>query len=345
MRKQLLISIITIISTVGVYYLHKPLLSKKTIVILYAATLSYHTLAHDNFVAVVQKNPKLNIEIRSLSTPDVKDKNSCTATVETALNLGPACIVVVGKVLSQIVSNLAKKRMSSVPIVFIGADTPIELGLVDSLDRPGGTITGTFTKDSSADICGKLLHLALPQIKSVLIPYHSSNDIGKTAEHQALAIKNSLTAHHVNVKVFPIDIMTEAIKRIESVLNEYDLIMTLESDSLSEPYRPGLVKLTNQYRIAFFSGSQAAIHEGALFSYEVNPRFAAEAAFSLVQKIIYEHHHPSTIPVLQLSSSREFIINTTRAAELNITLDLDRILHTINTDPVFTVVRNRVKIC
>jgi len=326
------------------FYNQKPQHSPKTIVILYASTLSYHSMAYDSFIAAANDSNN-KIVIRSLSTPDVKDKTSCTATAETALNLNPACIVVIGKVMSQILSNLAKKRMSSTPIIFIGADTPVELELVQSLDHPGGNVTGVFTTESEPDLCGKLLYAAWPNVKSVLIPYHCSNDIGKSAERLALAIETYLINKNINVRVFPIDIMSEAMHRIEGVINDYDLIMTLESDSLSEPYRPGLVKLTNRYNIALFSGSQAAISEGALFSYEVSPRFAATAAFEIVKKIIYHHQHPGTIPVVRLSSSREFIINTKRATELGIALDINQILHTINTDPILAVAKGKVKLC
>jgi len=343
--KKTSIAIISVTLLLLAFYLKKPVTIEKTIVIVYAAELAYHALAQDNFLRAANKTiQQKKTTIRSLSTPDVKDKMSCAATCETALDLQPSCIVVIGKVLSQIIGNLAKKRRSLTPIVFIGADTPIALGLVETLDEPGGMITGVFTLESDLDLCGKLLVTAAPTIKSVLIPYHSSNDISKSAERLATAISTYLESKNVKVRVFPIDTMAHAMNRIESVIHEHDLIMTLESDSLSEPYRSALIRLTNRHKIALFSGSQAAIQEGALFSYEVNPHFAAEAAFELVKKIIYSNQNPSRLSVVRLNSSREFIINTKRAQELGIPINVEQIVTDINTNPELAAVRNRVRV-
>src|SRR5262249_58402762 len=64
----------------------------------------------------------------------------------------------------------AKNATTSVPIVFVGVVDPVGLGLVPSLARPGGNITGLAT--TSADFAGKRLELLkaiVPRLRRVAV--------------------------------------------------------------------------------------------------------------------------------------------------------------------------------
>src|SRR5207249_2178052 len=64
----------------------------------------------------------------------------------------------------------------SVPIVFVSVLDPVEFGLVRSLGRPGGNITGLT--DSGPDFAGKRLELLrelVPKLRRVAMLWHSGN--------------------------------------------------------------------------------------------------------------------------------------------------------------------------
>jgi putative ABC transport system substrate-binding protein len=64
----------------------------------------------------------------------------------------------------------AKKATTSVPIVFVNVFDPVELGLIPSLGRPGGNITGLAT--TSADLAGKRLEMLrelVPKLRRVAV--------------------------------------------------------------------------------------------------------------------------------------------------------------------------------
>jgi ABC-type uncharacterized transport system substrate-binding protein len=70
----------------------------------------------------------------------------------------------------------AKKATTSVPIVFVGVADPVELGLVRSLARPGGNITGLA--DLGPDLTAKRLELLrelVPKLRRVAMLWHSEN--------------------------------------------------------------------------------------------------------------------------------------------------------------------------
>src|SRR5712692_2265352 len=70
----------------------------------------------------------------------------------------------------------AKKATTSVPIVFVNVFDPVELGLIASLGRPGGNITGLAL--TSADLAGKRLELLrglVPKLRRVAVLLEPSN--------------------------------------------------------------------------------------------------------------------------------------------------------------------------
>ena len=65
-------------------------------------------------------------------------------------------------------AQAAKRAVGTIPVVFIYADQPVVMGLVASLARPGGNLTGLVTL--TAELGGKRLQLAreaLPRLKRV----------------------------------------------------------------------------------------------------------------------------------------------------------------------------------
>jgi len=72
----------------------------------------------------------------------------------------------------------AGKATTSVPIVFVGVVDPVGLGLVPSLGRPGGNLTGLAATTTSEDFAGKRLELLkaiVPSLKRVAVLWHPRN--------------------------------------------------------------------------------------------------------------------------------------------------------------------------
>ncbi|MBI3374465.1 MAG: ABC transporter substrate-binding protein [Betaproteobacteria bacterium] len=87
-----------------------------------------------------------------------------TALTHEALARSPDVIVVEGSAASW----AAKKATSTIPIVMARVGDPVELGLVESLARPGGNITGNSMMASAfVPKALELLHESLPELRSV----------------------------------------------------------------------------------------------------------------------------------------------------------------------------------
>ncbi|MDQ5890822.1 MAG: putative tryptophan/tyrosine transport system substrate-binding protein [Candidatus Dependentiae bacterium] len=326
------------------YYGHFSKQRPHTVLFLYASGLAYHDVVHGLFLQTVKKHADSDLTTRIFAVPDATNKLSAATICERVLNTPTDCIVVVGKTLAQILVNLAKKRGVHTPIVLLGADRPVELGLVDSLDHPGGTVTGVFTAFPDESQQAALLYAACPQVKSVLIPIYVVADSDQAVASRAQVLKGYLESKGVSVTLAQLDTFTEAVRRVEGLLPGYDIIMTLENDGLNDSQIVGFAKLAYKYQNGLFAGVLEAISEGALFAYAVEPRYAVEAAFDLMKQIVYQHVHPSKLPIVRHTSSREFIINQKRATELGLTIDVNAVIEKINADPVLECVRGRVRV-
>jgi ABC-type uncharacterized transport system substrate-binding protein len=338
--KKSVYCVIGLLFIAGVYLFY-PVRKKFEVAFLYATNIVYHIDVHDHFMKEIVKVMPSDVYVEAFGTPDIKDKLLIDNICERIFTLQPACIVVVGKIMSQAVVELAKKRNYYRPIVFIGVDRPVEIGAVESLDRPGGNVTGLFTTEADKTVSARLFYLTLPNVKKALIPFYSSNDIGQVIEARAEAIKTYLGAKDIYVQLMPIDNLTNALYLIESVLSQYDSLVILEACTLSGTYTSGLIKLAEKYKMKLMA---TIPDKDFLLSYAIEPRYISAAAVDLVKSIICDKKNPATTPVVRMSSSREFMINTKRAAELGISLDIEHIMNQINTDPALEVVRNRVRI-
>ncbi|MDQ5890824.1 MAG: putative tryptophan/tyrosine transport system substrate-binding protein [Candidatus Dependentiae bacterium] len=326
------------------FYFHEMTRHGRTILFVMAGNMAQHEVVYKSFMEVVKAHAEDTLQIRTFVVPDASDKLGSAAICDTVLGTSADCIVVVGRMVAQVLVALAKKRGIHTPIVFIGADKPVELGLVDSLDHPGGTVTGLFTTAADESLCGRLLHAALPKVRSVLLPFYVTGDGYGAVASRAQAIKHYLRSFDILVTVVGIDGLADSLKRIEGLLLGHDIVMTLEDDTLNETQMVGCAKLARRYHMGFFSGIKHALAEGALFTYALEIRYSTEAALELVKKIIYDKASPGELPIVRLGSSREFIINQKRATELGLTIDVDAVIVKINADPALECVRGRVRV-
>jgi putative tryptophan/tyrosine transport system substrate-binding protein len=79
-------------------------------------------------------------------------------------------------------ARAARAATNTIPIVFVAVSDPVELGLVKSLARPGGNITGL--SNTNVELSGKRLEIlreALPGIRSLAVMFNPTNPVSRAA--------------------------------------------------------------------------------------------------------------------------------------------------------------------
>ena len=207
----------------------------------------------------------------------------------------------------------AKRATSIIPIVFPAAPDPLGSGLVASLARPGGNVTGLSTQ--STDLSGKQLELlreVLPNFRRLAIMANAGapNAMLEMGEVRAAASLLGLTAAAFE------------IRRVEDIAPAFETLKT-HADALyvcAEPLvnanRIRINTLAQGARLPTVYGFREYVEAGGLMSYGPNVADQFRRAASYVDKIL-RGAKPADLPVAQ-PTKFELVINLTTAKTLGL---------------------------
>ena len=208
----------------------------------------------------------------------------------------------------------AKNATKTIPIVFIDVTDPIAAGLIDSLARPGGNITGFTT--ISAVLVGKRLELlkeTVPKLSRVAVLWNprDSSSVQNWKESQLLARELGLQLY--SMEVSSDDNLEEAFKEAIKARSEALAPTGGQPGSVSEN---DTAKLANKYRLPAIYSRQPVVEYGALMSYGSDQAEPYRRTAVFVDKIL-KGTKPADIPVEQ-PTKFELAVNLKTAKALGL---------------------------
>ena len=209
----------------------------------------------------------------------------------------------------------AKNATSSIPIVMIFASDPVEMGLVASLRRPGGNITGT-TFTPGPEIFGKQLQIlkeAVPHASRVAVLSNPADPSFALQVRQVEATGRSLgiRLQHVEARgpeEFDSAFAAMARERADA------LLVTGTSTFLA--HRVRLAELAVKGRLPTMHSFRESVEAGGLMAYAVNMADFVGRSAVYVDKIL-KGAKPADLPIEQ-PTKFELIINLKTAKALGI---------------------------
>ena len=215
----------------------------------------------------------------------------------------------------------AKAATSAIPIVFTTAADPIAVGLVDSLSRPSGNVTGVNSYLS--DLGAKRLELLRQLVPNDAVIGMLVNPNYPDAESQAKDVKEAARTLGQQVHVVNADSEGDLNRAFATFieLKADALLVSLDSFFLSR--REQLVALAARHKIPVMYFARDFVLAGGLMSY------GSDLADSYRQAGVYTGRilkgaKPVDLPVLQ-PTKFELSINTTTAKSLGLSIP-DRLL-------------------
>jgi putative ABC transport system substrate-binding protein len=211
----------------------------------------------------------------------------------------------------------AKNATTSIPTVGASLTGPVELGLIASLARPGGNVTGV-SYSVGADIFGKDLELlkeVVPKIRRVAV---LSNPGGPA---QPLIISNiKAAARSLGLQLQLVEARGSADfdGAFAAMARERAGALFVLTDPVFIPHRARLVNLAAKNRLPSIFTQRADVEAGGLMSY--GPSFADmyRRAATYVDKIL-KGARPADLPVEQ-PTKFELVINLKTAKALGLTI-------------------------
>ena len=211
----------------------------------------------------------------------------------------------------------AKKATSSIPIVMVGAGDPVGAGLVASLARPGGNVTGFSSLNFQLNTKRlEILKDAVPRLSRVALLGQLGSALG---EIQLKDLKPAATA--LKLRLEEIETQPDA-KGLESAFKtakqkQVGAVMTTPGRRLFAE-RKRIVALAVKYRLPAIYFQKEFVDEGGLMSYGVDYDDLYRRAAVYVDKIL-KGAKPADLPVQQ-ATKFEFVINLKAAKQIGLTL-------------------------
>jgi putative ABC transport system substrate-binding protein len=213
----------------------------------------------------------------------------------------------------------AKKATQTIPIVFTDSPSdPVRRGLVNSLARPGGNVTGFY---SMADVlAGKRLELlkdAFPKLTRVAVLWYpkGATDDSQWTESQLAARQLGLRLHSMEIggpESYD-SAFKEAIKA-----GSVALAVTRHRLSQSSPGRKQIIELAAKYRLPAIYYREDFVEQGGLMSYGADEVEPFKRVAAMIDKIL-KGAKPADIPVEQ-STKFELVINLKTAKQIGLTI-------------------------
>jgi putative ABC transport system substrate-binding protein len=211
----------------------------------------------------------------------------------------------------------ARAATATVPIVFnIGID-PVTLGLVTSLNRPGGNATGinTFITELAAKRLGLLREL-VPAATRVAVLVNPAN--ARNAETTLRDVEAAARAMGVQIQVLKASTSREIDAAFATFLREPPDALFVVGDPLLNSRRVQLVHLATLHKVPATYSQRQYPEIGGLMSYGSNTTDAFRQVGGYVGRIL-KGATPADLPVVQ-ASKFELVINAQTARMLGLTV-------------------------
>ena len=212
----------------------------------------------------------------------------------------------------------AKKATTTIPIVMTNVADPVAAGLIGSLARPGGNVTGLSTLGTGLNTKRlEILKDAIPKLARVGLLRVPSGGIGQDLqleELRAAALALKLRLEEIDAQPDP--------KGLESAFRtakqkQVGAIMTTASRVFFAE-RKHIVELAGKYRLPAIYQAKQFVEAGGLMSYAGDSTDLYRRAAIYVDKIL-KGAKPADLPVEQ-PRKFEFIINLKAAKQIDLTI-------------------------
>jgi len=224
-----------------------------------------------------------------------------------------AVIVGVGALAS---AFAAKAATTTIPIVFVAPDDPVKLGLVTSLARPDGNLTGVnfFSGELTAKRLEVLREL-VPGVARVAILVNPAN---LTVDSTLRDVETAARAMGLQIKVFNASTSREIDTAFITFVREQPNALFVAQDSFFNVRRHQLANMAARHAVPMASASRDIAEVGGLMSYGTNIADAYRQVGIYTGRIL-KGAKPADLPVVQ-PTRFELVVNVSTARMLGLTV-------------------------
>jgi len=226
-------------------------------------------------------------------------------------------VAVIATPAGNLASLAAKTATTTIPIVFGVGEDPVKLGLVASLARPDGNLTGInfFASELDAKRLA-LLHELVPKAVRIAVLVNPANI--PATERELRELPDAARAIGLQIRVLNASTRSEIEAAFATLVRDRDDALYVAGDVFFTSRRVQFATLAASYRIPATYPSREAVEVGGLMAYAADRPDMYRQVGAYTGKIL-KGAKPADLPVLQ-STKFEFVINLQTARALGLTV-------------------------
>jgi putative ABC transport system substrate-binding protein len=210
----------------------------------------------------------------------------------------------------------AKRATTTIPIVMTTAGDPLSSGLVASLAKPGGNVTGLSLM--APELAGKRLELlkeVIPGLARIAVLWNAANPYSAIGFDQT-----KLAAERLGIEVQSLGLRSpdDLDGALEDALRQNAAALIAVEDPLTFDNREQIVTFAAKSRLPAISGAREFADAGGLLAYGASLADLSRRAAGYVDKIL-KGTRPSDLPVEQ-PTKFDFVINLKTAKSLGLSI-------------------------
>src|SRR6478752_252657 len=219
--------------------------------------------------------------------------------------------------LSTTAARPARQATGTIPIVAIGMADPVEDGLVASLARPGGNVTGTtFLGPELVSKRLQLLREAVPQLSRVAVLWHPRAYSDRTTAGMLNVIESAAQTFGIQLQLVPAAGPDDIADAFSTMTKGRAAALTVFPSPMLFAEYPRIARLASDNRLpAIYAAREGAVL-GGLMSYGANLPDLSRRTATYVDKIL-KGAKPADLPVQQ-PTKFELVINLNTAKALGL---------------------------
>jgi putative tryptophan/tyrosine transport system substrate-binding protein len=225
----------------------------------------------------------------------------------------PAAIIVASSLPSVFA---AKAATSTIPIVFISSGDPVQLGLVASLNRPGGNITGV--NFFALDVASKRLELMIEVVPGVTVIGLLTNPNNPRTDVEIGQLQAAARAIGKQILVVKASSERDFDAAFETLVQQRAGAVLIPAEPLFFLWREQLVALAARYALPAMYDVREFTAAGGLLSYGFSLANTYRLAAGQVARIL-KGAKPADLPILQ-PTKFELVVNLRTAKTLGLTI-------------------------